>query len=384
MNGKFFISLLFTPIFLLASELSPEWLKKSDKDLARTYLDGVSYLEMKNVWKCAPPLVKGAALHLVTPERYNSPEHRSLILYGPSGSGKSTMAKAIGAYANFDVISKRPNDFQNGKRSETGTKFANFIQGVVDSDVPTVVVIDEFNGLMEHFESENYDSAETSAAIWTTIDKLKGNNKIFIVMTANRVHKVPKQIKTRSKMRSCEIILGSNIEDRYGIFKDIFEQNEISMTMVGNDGKGNDNVFKDILKRHKSWNGRDLTEFVWAFKQVWMDEPGLRPDTSNGESVKKFVLEIEKRCKKQEDDWRYEEEELSSEDRQDLYQAQNIWAQVIVQRLQKIPMLFRSPGINRTVGNFIINSVLNKNQSRLAKMHMNVNALQAEHALDLL
>jgi len=378
MNKTYKILLLFG-ISVSVNAMDNEWWNLDDQTLDQRQLEGSSLLEMKQVYETAPPFIKGTVEHLKDPNYYKpngAPEYRFLMLHGESGSGKSTLAKAISMYAGWDLEFTCPADYQVGNRGEAAIKLRNKIQEIILRNAPTVLVIDEINQLLENSEqAKTHDNDATSKELWTTMDRINGNNKFFIIGTANRLYKVPKQIKTRIKGRYCNINMPKDSESRLKIFNNILSRTQL---VLNNESTEN---MKTILNRYPKWSGRDFSEFCWKIKQKLNDEWKV-PNITKGTFIESKMLdEVENTMNDaEEEDLQYDHEELTEEDRQDLYQAQNMWLQLCMQRFQKNTMMgFRTNGLKADDGNYIIDNTMTPNQVRLSKKLLNHEKLRERH-----
>jgi len=358
--------------------MDPNWHTKSDDWLSSKRVEGSSLLELKQVWQTAPPFVKGTVEHLKNPLYYaphGAPEYRCLVLHGESGSGKSTLAKAIAMYAGWDLEFTSPADYQVGNRGEAAVKLRNKVEEIILRNAPTVLVIDEFNQLLENADSKNHDNDATSKEFWTIMDKTHGNNKFFMVATANRLHKIPKQVKTRIKARTAHISMPEGVDARLKIFTNILARRGFTLNQDAT------SEMKRILKEQKKWSGRDFDEMCFTINQRFKDEPSWNiKNLSRCLIGSKIVCEAEKVMKESEDTLGYDEEEMTDEERQDLYQAQNMWLQLCMQRFQKHSLMgLRTPGLTRDDGNYIVDNAMTATQKKLAKKFINYDKLREEH-----
>lgn len=352
-------------IFSMAPEeaQAKTWHQQPEEWLSERRLHGSSLLEMVQVWMTAPPMVKGAVEHLKDPQYYKpkgAPGYRFLLLNGEPGSGKSTLAKAMAMYAGWDCKFTTPADYQVGNRGDAATKLRVMVDDIIKSNAPTVLVIDEINQLIENSESKNHDNDATSKELWTTMDRIHGIDHIFIVGTSNRLYKAPPQIKSRIKARYCTINMPRDPQTRLAIAKRIFDREGAMLNEEGT------NALNRVLISNKQWTGRDFSEFAWKLIEINNDE-GHYVEQMGTDQVKEGA----KRMGVAEEDLMWDYRELSDEDRQDLYQAQNMKHQLMIQRFQK-HMVFglRSGGLSSSNCNYIMNSVMSANQRRVAEQNL--------------
>ena len=346
-----------------SSSASSRWQDKPDSELENEHIQGASLLDIKHVFEAAPEMIKDCVEHLKDPSFYSAPEYRVLFLYGPSGTGKSTLARAIALYAGWDLKFYRPSDFQVGNRNDAAEKLRQKINKNIKKDVPIVLVIDEVNQLLENAESKNHDNDATSKEFWTTIDRIFANHKFFIIGTCNRIHKIPSQMKTRIKGRACFIGVPQSLQDKIDIFCKKMNRKD---TKISSDAM---EFVQNILEENPKWTPRDYEELAFIAKVVFRETDKT---TSPMVFTVRILQEAVKRSKQFEDDSLYYTQELTDEERQDLYQAQTIHAQLLVQKLQKHPAMgVRSPGLHNNDANAIADVVLTQPQKKLVKDHLN-------------
>ena len=363
------LSAAFMPIALSVSLYASDpiavepagWWNKPDDELRTKILDGTSYLSMKMAMKTAPELVTDAIEHLKDPKAYNRPEWRFMWLYGPSGTGKSTLAKAIAAYTGWDLIVTRPSDFQTKGRGEAAKALDAFIDKIVASEAETVVVFEEGNGLMDNHEDNRYDSAETCRAFWTKVDGLKGKNKIFLPITANIIQNVPKQIKTRSKMRGCKVDQPTDLASRVSIAMDVMKADGLPRYISERALKTSLEI---VLPKAPEWRCRDFQEFCFDLtrKSTNLYNKLLKEKLKNLQKVSEAQLlqaaqNVEDNFNKElpnlisksfidclaaENEWDYDKIALTNIDRENIAAVQNIALQAIKAQIDsevKIPII---------------------------------------------
>lgn len=367
------ISLLSLSSFLIAMEdRSKPWQEQPDEVLQSMQIGGCTYLAMKQVYETAPETIKGTVAHLIDKDHYKpngAPGNRFLMLHGPSGSGKTTLAYAIAAYANWDVEYTTPADFQRGTRSEAAQNLRNKAKELEERNVPILWIIDEVNGLLEHTESKNHDTAETSKEFWTIMDSLYGKHNMYVVGLANRLYKIPKQIKTRIKAHNCRIDLPQDVDGRLGIFKNILRRETLGLTPES------EVAMKKLLTTHPDWAGRDYAALCDEIIRRAADEWKL--SLKKGDTIPvKLLLESVKAMLQSEEDLVYDYEEMSDADRQEFHQAQNMLQTMIGQVKQKMSLIpGRAPGMHAADGKQALELIWTSLQKHLVKQKLDLKAI---------
>ncbi len=197
--GQFFL-----PVFLL---VSPMYLMSMDVDEATFQGTPIAILEA--AYADAPDEVKTIVAHLKDPNYLNKPVFRSAFFIGETGTGKSTLAMAIAYKSGRELKPFSGTDFNGENRNNTALNLQGDLEAIASiasTGNPVVVVIDEINRLLENAESVHHDTDTSSAALWTFLDRQRGNHNFFLIGTMNRVDKLPPPMKSRIMMRCIKLV----------------------------------------------------------------------------------------------------------------------------------------------------------------------------------
>jgi len=192
------------PVFLF---MSPMYL--ISMDVEESNFQGTPIAILEAAYADAPDEVKTIVAHLKDPNYLNKPVFRSAFFIGETGTGKSTLAMAIAYKAGRDLKQFSATDFNGENRNNTALNLQGDLEdiaSIASTGHPVVVVIDEINRLLENAESVHHDTDTTSAALWTFLDRQRGNHNFFLIGTMNRVDKLPPPIKSRIMMRCIKLL----------------------------------------------------------------------------------------------------------------------------------------------------------------------------------
>jgi hypothetical protein len=119
----------------------------------------------------------------------------NILLFGPSRTGKTTIAKAF-AYAcnlpcRFISAQFLCNTYQNGGESNLKEIFDQVVE-----KAPCVLVVDEFETLLNKHDKPNTGDQNILRAFWSIVDEC-AKHKIYVVCTLNQATELPATISSR-------------------------------------------------------------------------------------------------------------------------------------------------------------------------------------------
>ncbi|HSC25227.1 MAG TPA: AAA family ATPase [Candidatus Babeliales bacterium] len=157
--------------------------------------------EMEFVFEASPEEAQCIVNYLYDPNYFPGvKEYRSVFFVGEPGTGKSVTAKAIAhkmCQKGWEYKFLSSTSFLREYRNQTAIQLQKELEKIESSNKPTILIIDEIHRLLENTESKHHDTDATATALWTFLDRQKNNNNFFLIGTMNRIHKLPKPVKSR-------------------------------------------------------------------------------------------------------------------------------------------------------------------------------------------
>jgi|GEM_PF-1905860 len=183
-------------------------------------------------------------------------DYRSAIFVGEPGSGKTIMANAI-AYKmtehgwEYKILSS--TSLLGEHRNQTAIRLQKELDAIAASNKPTILIINELNRLLEYTESKHHDTDTAATALWTFLDKQKGNEKFFFIGTMNRINKLPKPYKNRVLSDCITFPLMTD-----SIMKAQFLRNYLTSPNTELDKEVTDDFLNKEVEKMGDSSGRDL------------------------------------------------------------------------------------------------------------------------------
>jgi len=137
------------------------------------------------------------------PKILNDPKERAdypyscMALVGPPGVGKTTMAYAVAHKAGWEPCFISNGHLADKFRNSSSRKLQEIFDGVLFSNEKTLIILDEFNAMVENHDSANHDTDTLSRTIWSFLDSQQKNDNVFVMATMNRINKIPAEMKER-------------------------------------------------------------------------------------------------------------------------------------------------------------------------------------------
>src|ERR1700761_574312 len=170
--------------------------------------------ELEFVFECSPKRAQIIVEHLKDPHYFpHNRDYRSAYFVGEPGSGKTSMARAVAhkmSKEGWNYIFIPSTELLGEYRNQTAISLKNKLESAIKSRIPTIIIIDELNRLLENTESKHHDTDTAATALWLFLDRQRNNENFFLIGTMNRVTKLPKPFKDRILI---DIIMFPKIED---------------------------------------------------------------------------------------------------------------------------------------------------------------------------
>lgn len=276
---------------------------------------------MEFVFASSPQEAQCIVNYLQDPNYFPGVEnYRSAFFVGEPGTGKSVTAQAIAhkmSQKGWEYKFLSSTSFLREYRNQTAIQLQKELEKIESSNKPTILIIDEIHRLLENAESKHHDTDETATALWTFLDRQQNNNNFFLIETMNRIHKLPKPVKSRiiSDFIEFPLITDSAIKNNI-IRKNLTTKNSQISTEVTEDF-----LIKE-LEKINSYSGRDLEKLSKEIlvKSKLNDKNKSSTITINRDNISQGINSyLRKRATIQ-----YELEEETDEERQNRYHKETL------------------------------------------------------------
>lgn len=202
-------------------------------------------------------------------------------------------------------------------RNQTAIRLKEKLESAISSRIPTIVIIDELNRLLENTESKHHDTDTAATTLWLFLDKQRNNENFFLIGTMNRVTKLPKPFKDRILI---DIITFPKIEDAKT--KNVIFRRSITSRNMAFDNEVTDEFLNAELGKLGPCVGRNLnkiSKLLFQLQRMDNKDP-VMSRVIKKEIITKAValyMELQK-------DTDYDSVEETDDERQNRYHIENM------------------------------------------------------------
>jgi len=344
---------------------------------------------MEFVFASSPQEAQCIVNYLQDPNYFPGVEkYRSAFFVGEPGTGKSITAQAIAhkmSQNGWEYKFLSSTSFLREYRNQTAIQLQKELEKIESSNKPTILIIDEIHRLLENTESKHHDTDATATALWTFLDRQQNNKNFFLIGTMNRIHKLPKPVKSRiiSDYIEFPLITDPTIKNNI-IRKHLTTKNSQISTEVTEDF-----LIKE-LEKINFYSGRDLEKLSKEIlvKSKLSDKNKSSTITITQNNISQGINSyLKKRAAIQ-----YDLEEETDEERQNRYHKENLemhekhfaqqqMMQPAMLKYQRQLNVFGSTNSKTIEAKEEINSLISDEQNQLYKdMMANTEARKAREA----
>lgn len=151
------------------------------------------------ILEAAPPEVQYLPNMLNDSKERDDYGYSCMAMVGKPGVGKTSMAYAVARKAGWEPYYIHQGHLSDKYRNSSSKKLQEMLEEVVLSGEKTLIIFDEFNSLLENYDSSNHDTDTLSRTAWCFLDEQYKNKNydVFAIATMNRIYKIPEEFKTR-------------------------------------------------------------------------------------------------------------------------------------------------------------------------------------------
>ncbi len=277
--------------------------------------------EMESVFESAPEDAREILEYIENPSIFGTQGCRSSYFVGAPGTGKTTMALALAYKASklsppwgYKLVKSR--ELTVGEcRNHTVKLLNQLFTGVLSESRPMLLIIDELNKLLEHSESEHYDTDTSSAALWEFLDEQKRNAKLFFIGIMNRDDKLAQPMKSRMLLKT---ILFKQITDPAMRLKKMHEKISNFTAVLENGGERH---LATLLRTRPDASGRDFDGI--ALRAAQISRRTHKQDRIKM-VTKRHLDQVFEAYDKEKKRTKYDQLEESTEERQERYHRESL------------------------------------------------------------
>lgn len=175
---------------------------------------------------------------------------KGILLAGVPGGGKTLTAKAVAGVLGTSLLRLDMGRFYSKYLGETEKLFSRALQ-TVDEISPVVLLIDEIEKFFGQAEGEHEVSRRLLGTFLYWLQERRG--KIFVVATANQIHKLPPELMRAGRWDRCFFVDLPNRAERRKIF-------EIHLTQVT--GSVSPFDLDELVAKSEGYTGAEIEQAV--------------------------------------------------------------------------------------------------------------------------
>jgi len=214
-------------------------------------------------------------------ERVYNDQMTRLLLVGPRGSGKSSLALAIAYTLDRPYLFLSAASLANEYKNSAVTIINSIFDPLIESEMPTVVIIDEITAFTKRFNAKNSDSDPGAVEhLWIKLDACKRNPGLLVIFTANSTDEIPDTIKDRL-----------SASEFYIDHPDFYARKRILHAYLGHYFEFDLHYLDEIARKTEGFTLREMNMVIFRAKNNALHRNIRRDDSAAQLSLKKNDIE---------------------------------------------------------------------------------------------